>query len=201
MSMSVPLLWQEVEWKKAWGLYYAWDQDLQRLEPNDIAGHSVVDGGLLSNFPIGLFLSDRDDVSALVGSDCSGMVLGLLIDESLPVAEQPARPADSGLGAARSLPIERLRRLITTVTSAHDNTAKAAYARHIVHLPAGGYGTTEFDMTDERRDLLVQAGRDAMRAFLAKRPELSGASGVSVGGKERDMANQAPLGILPRQAG
>jgi predicted acylesterase/phospholipase RssA len=201
MSMSVPLLWQEVEWKEAWGPYYTWDQDSKHLEPNDIAGHSVVDGGLLSNFPIGLFLSDRDDVSALVGSDCSGLVLGLLIDESLPVAEQPARPADSGLGAARSLPVERLRRLITTVTSAHDNTAKAAYARHIVHLPAGGYGTTEFDMTDERRDLLVQAGRDAMRAFLAERPELSGASGVSVGGKERDMANQAPLGILPRQAG
>jgi len=94
-----------------------------------------------------------------------------------------------------------LRRLITTVTSAHDNTAKAAYARHIVHLPAEGYGTTEFDMTDERRAVLVQAGRDAMRAFLVERPELSGASGVSVGGKERDMANQAPLGILPRQAG
>ena len=159
----------------------------------------MVDGGLLSNFPIGLFLSDRDDVTALVGSGGSGLVLGLLIDESLPVAGQPARPADSGLGAARSLPVERLRRLITTVTSAHDNTAKAAYARHIVHLPAGGYGTTEFDMTDERRDLLVQAGREAMRAFLANRPELSGASGVFVGGKERDMANQAPLGILPRQ--
>jgi len=116
------------------------------------------------------------------------------------VADQPRRPADSGLGAAHSLPVQRLRRLITTVTSAHDNTAKAAYARHIVHLPAGGYGTTEFDMDDERRNALVNAGREAMRAFLAKRPELTGASGFSVGGKERDLANQAPVGILQRAA-
>jgi hypothetical protein len=42
MSMSVPVLWQEVEWKKAWGPYYTWDADAQRLEPNDISGHSVV---------------------------------------------------------------------------------------------------------------------------------------------------------------
>lgn len=36
----------------------------------------------------------------------------------------------------------------------------------VVRLPAKGYGTTEFDMTDARRELLVAAGRDAMRAHL-----------------------------------
>jgi len=200
MSMSVPLLWQEVEWRKAWGEYFTWDADAQRMEPNDISGHSVVDGGVLSNFPIGLFLSDRDDVAALVGSTRSESVLGLLIDESLTVPNQPPRPADSGLGVASSRPVTRLRRLITTVISAHDNTAVAAYDRHVVHLPAGGYGTTEFDMDDERREALVNAGRDAMRAFLAKQPlHAEPSAGFSVGGKERDLANKAPAGMLRRE--
>jgi predicted acylesterase/phospholipase RssA len=201
MSMSVPLLWQEVEWKKAWGAYYTWDPDAKRMEPNDISGDSVVDGGLLSNFPISLFLSDRDDVSALVGTGEADLVLGLLIDESMSVPNQPPRPAESGLSVARSLPVNRLRRLITTVTSAHDNTAIAAFARHVVHLPAGGYGTTEFDMEDERRDALVNAGREAMRAFLARQtPVGEPSAGFSVGDKERNLANQAPTG-LPRREG
>ena len=200
MSMSVPLLWQEVEWRKAWGSYYDWDAEAQGLVPIDLSGHSVVDGGLLSNFPIGLFLSDRKDVTALVGSANAGLVLGLLIDESMDVPNQPPRQADSGLGVARSRPVYRLRRLVTTVTSAHDNTKMAAFARHIVHLPAGGYGTTEFDMDDERREALVNAGREAMRAFLAKQPVLAEpSSGFAVGGKERALANQAPMGLLRRE--
>jgi predicted acylesterase/phospholipase RssA len=201
MSMSVPVLWQEVEWKKAWGPYHTWNPETQHMEPNDITGHSVVDGGLLSNFPITLFLSDRDDVSALVGSGSAGAVLGLLIDESITVPNQPLRRADSGLGVARSVPVNRLRRLVTTVTSAHDNTAMAAFSRHIVHLPAGGYGTTEFDMEDERREALVNAGREAMRAFLANQPLLADTSPrFSVGGRERDLANQAPTKLLRRES-
>jgi predicted acylesterase/phospholipase RssA len=200
MSMSVPLLWQEVEWKKEWGSYYTWESEAQRMEPNDITGHSVVDGGLLSNFPISLFLSNRADVEALVGSGRSDSVLGLLIDESLPVPGQPPRNTDSGLRVAHSLPVQRLRRLITTVTSAHDYAAVAAYARHVVHLPAGGYGTTEFDMEDDRREALVNAGREAMRAFLAKQPVLEEQSaGFAVGGKERELANQSPTGLLRRE--
>ena len=128
------------------------------------------------------------------------MVLGLLIDESMSVPNQPPRKADSGLGVARSLPIQRLRRLMTTATSAHDNTAIAAFDHHIVHLPAGGYGTTEFDMDDDRREALVNAGREAMRAFLAKQPVLTEpGAGSAVGSKERALANQAPTRLLPRQ--
>lgn len=41
MSMSIPLVWDEVIWRAAWGRY------LRR----DITDHAIVDGGLLSNFP------------------------------------------------------------------------------------------------------------------------------------------------------
>jgi predicted acylesterase/phospholipase RssA len=46
MSMSIPFFWQEVVWKKEWGKYHG----------EDIHGHIVVDGGVISNFPLGLFL-------------------------------------------------------------------------------------------------------------------------------------------------
>jgi NTE family protein len=201
MSMGVPLLWPEVRWRRNWGVYYTWNWYKDRLEPNDIHDHAIVDGALLSNFPLGLFLSDREDVAALVGSDRAESVLGLLIDESIDVPNQPDRPADSGLRVARSRPVNRLRRLITTVTSAHDNTAIAAFSRHIVHLPAGGYGTTEFDMQGPRREALVDAGREAMRAFLAKQTVLEGApSGFAAGGAERELANQAPTKELRRDS-
>ena len=95
MSMSVPLLWQEVEWQGDWGAYRTWNPATKRLEPNDITGHVIVDGGLLSNFPIALFVADRPDVTAVVGPAQRKNVLGLLIDESLPVPNRPPPAAGS----------------------------------------------------------------------------------------------------------
>ena len=89
MSMSVPLLWPEVEWLKEWGPYHTWNPQTQQLEPNDITGHLIVDGGLLSNFPIALFVAEGPDVAAVVGPAHTKNVLGLLIDESLPVKDRP----------------------------------------------------------------------------------------------------------------
>jgi predicted acylesterase/phospholipase RssA len=175
MSMSVPLLWQEVEWQEDWGPYRTWDPDAGRLAANDIAGHVVVDGGLLSNFPISLFLADREDVAAVVGPPQQKNVLGLLIDEAIPVPNTPPKSTSGTSGVFTNLrTFQRLHRLMNTATGAHDNMAIAAFARHVVRLPAGGYGTTQFDMTDDERSALVDAGRGAMRAFLAGQTVLEG---------------------------
>ena len=200
MSMSVPLLWQEVEWLEGWGDYHTWNPDTARLEPMSLAGHTIVDGGLLSNFPIALFLSDRADVAAVVGPAASTNVLGLLIDESLPVPNRPPRPGEgTGPDLAGLRTVRRLRGLLNTATSAHDNLAVAAFAQHVVHLPAGGYGTTQFDMTDEERDALVAAGRQAMDDYLKGRTVLEAAGPVfGVGSRERSLANEAAQGILQR---
>ena len=40
------------------------------------------------------------------------------------------------------------------------------FSHLVVRLPAQGYGTTEFDMSDERRNALVEAGRRAMGAYF-----------------------------------
>ncbi|MCL7453421.1 MAG: patatin-like phospholipase family protein, partial [Anaerolineae bacterium] len=200
MSMSVPLLWQEVEWLAEWGPYHTWDPAAGRLAPNDITGHSIVDGGLLSNFPIALFLADRPDVAAVMGPAQVKNVLGLLIDEALAVPNQPPRPPESAASALTGLrTVKRLHRLINAATGAHDNMAIAAFAPHVVRLPAGGYSTTQFDMTDAERDALVDAGRQAMRAFLAQQSVLEVAGPeFAPGDAVVDLANEAAATLLQR---
>ena len=157
MSMSIPLIWQEVLWQPDWGAYRS----------QDIHGHTIVDGGLISCFPIELFLSSQKDVTDVMGPKGTDPVLGLLIDESLPVpgTEQPAghKPAFS-LDELQT--VRRLKGLLDTALSAHDKMVEDAYEKIVVHLPARGYGTTEFNMTDQRRELLVSAGQSAMSTFL-----------------------------------
>ena len=202
MSMSVPLLWQEVEWRSEWGAYHAWDPATGRLQPVDVTGHTVVDGGLLSNFPIALLLADRPDVAAVVGPVSTRNVLGLLIDETLPVPNRPSKPAAPSrfsLGGLRT--VERVQRLLTTATAAHDNMAITTFARHVVRLPAGGYGTVQFDMDDDERQALLDAGQAAMRAFLAQQSVLEGmprGGEFTVGAAETALANDAALALLGR---
>ncbi|MGD8791622.1 MAG: patatin-like phospholipase family protein [Anaerolineae bacterium] len=164
MSMSVPLLWEEVEWQADWGLYRG----------REMEGHTIVDGGLLSNFPLELFVSNAPQVTAVMGDKKAQQVLGLIIDESLPVPGAPPRPGSnepSPLAPLSELKtIQRLRALVDTMTQAHDKNVIDAFAHLVVRLPAGGYGTTEFDMTPERRAALLNAGIDTMAAFLDNPP-------------------------------
>jgi predicted acylesterase/phospholipase RssA len=203
MSMSVPLLWEEVKWQETWDPYLAWNPKAQRLEEQDLTGHAIVDGGLVSNFPIALFLAARDDVTAVVGPPRSKNVLGFLIDETLPVVA-PAAPAEAlaekiDVGSMQT--VQRFSRLVNTATSAHDNMAIAAFAPHVVRLPAAGYDTTQFDMTDEQRDTLVAAGRQAMQDFLKQQVVLEGTDQDAIfaaSDTARSLANQAAATILGR---
>jgi predicted acylesterase/phospholipase RssA len=169
-----------------------------------VTGHQIVDGGLLSNFPIALFMADRPDVAAVVGPPKAKNVLGLLIDESLPVKNRPERAASAG-GLAASVSglavFRRLSQLANTATCAHDNLAKAVFAANVVRLPAGGYGTTQFDMTDAEREALLAAGREAMRDFLATQTVLEAADGstevdLSVTAAARAAANAVAGSIV-----
>ena len=163
MSMSIPVVWDEVIWDKTWGAY----------QGRDITGHTVVDGGLLSNFALELFISDEPQVTQLMGPKGDTAVMGWLIDESLPVP--PAARArglivDIDVKLDELRVVRRLRSLADTATTAHDKMVIDAFAHLVVRLPAQGYGTTEFDMSDERRNVLVAAGQDAMAAYLDNPP-------------------------------
>jgi predicted acylesterase/phospholipase RssA len=167
MSMSIPMVWPEVEWQAGWGNY--------RGKP--ITGNLVVDGGLLSNFPIELFISAESHIVQVMGEKKAGSrVLGLLIDESLEVPDAPAvpgAPANGGFSVGQLRFIQRVNRLINTATRAHDKMVLEAFNQLVVRLPAKDYGTTEFGMSEARRNALVAAGAQAMRSYLNFRDMLS----------------------------
>ncbi len=172
MSMSIPFVWQEVRWKENWGSYRS----------KNITGDTIVDGGVLSNFPIHLLTSTDESVRTVMGDTDPNAVpnLGFLIDEKLEVATSLAKrdeeAGDEDLergmlhNVRRLKTVQRISRLIDTMTDAHDRQIMEAHEAEICRLPAKGYGTTEFDMSDARLTALLEAGRKAMRKHFQNHP-------------------------------
>ncbi|MBN2392005.1 MAG: patatin-like phospholipase family protein [Anaerolineae bacterium] len=175
MSMNIPLVWQEVIWQAGWGTYCG----------KVLAGHAIVDGGVLSNFPMELFVSSLPSVTNVMGPKTSDRVLGFLIDEAMAIPGAPEKPgqAATGFSFASLQPVQRILGLINTMSQAHDKMVIEAFARFVIRLPAQGYGTTEFDMSVERREALVAAGKRTTQAYFAAReaellsPDLDFAAG------------------------
>lgn len=159
MSMSIPFVWSEVRWRKEWGTYLG----------SSIEGHRIVDGGLLSNFPIDLIDkqpvadSEEEKIMGAKPTQEAG-IIGLLIDETISVKDQPAKKK-AGL-ADKLKTVQRIGRLVDTMRTAHDNDEMQNNKQLVCHLPAKGYGTTEFDMDDQRRNALIAAGQKAMETYL-----------------------------------
>ena len=167
MSMSIPLVFQEVQWREEWGTYMG----------RDVSGHSVVDGGLYSTLPLELVLSHEPAVlDAMGGVPSPSSVIGLYIDATLPVpGAENAPPKKQGMeerlksGSPWSRVVRRTSDLVNTMTKSHDNLMMHTHPKAVCRLPAQGYDTLEFDMSDERVTLLVNAGQEAMRQYLAER--------------------------------
>jgi len=167
MSMSCPLVWQEVIWRSEWGLYRG----------RDLSGHVIVDGGLLSNFPIKLFVSDDEEVEEMMGAgSASESVIGLLLDDAtqVPGAEE-TRKIDSGAPSFLERSdllgemVLRLQGMAETLLGAHDKSVMDTHQHMVCRLPAKGYGILEFDLTPERMAPILRAGDAAMEAHLQKR--------------------------------
>lgn len=169
MSMSIPLLWDEVIWDKSWGPY----------QGRDITGHTIVDGGVLSNFPLELFVSDAPFVTAVMGPKQNNPVLGLLLDDAAPVPTPRGLLVKITIKPGDLATVQRLRGLVDTMLGARDKQVMEAFADLVVALPAGGYGTTEFDMSEPKRNALLEAARATMRAYLAAHPPLPAAVGLA----------------------
>lgn len=167
MSMSIPFVWREVEWKAEWGTY----------DGRDKTAAKIVDGGVLSNFPIDLVASKDERIQKIMGDEADptkSLNLGMLIDEELAVPGVEGQPE-------REHPlrtVRRVQRLVNTMTGAHDNALIDEHSAEVCRLPAKGYGTTEFDMPKEKINALVEAGREAMRKHLAARGLAAAGSGA-----------------------
>lgn len=160
MSMSIPFVWQEVVWRKEWGRYRGREK----------TGNVVVDGGVLSNFPLRL-IAEPDSVDREVMGEFETDRtdnLGLLIDDEKPVPGQPAQP-NRGNAFSRLRTVERISRIVGSMMKAADTEMLLRYDEHVCRIPAQGYGTLEFDLEGQRLEDFLEGGRRAMRAHLKKR--------------------------------
>lgn len=194
MSMSVPLVWPEVVWKAEWGNYAVGHRTLV------LTGHAVVDGGLLSNFPIELLISNDPHILAVMGpqqqrSDLNDHVLGLLIDESLELPE--SRSLSFTEAVAESQAIRRIKGLVNATTQAHDKMVIESFEDFIVRLPAWGYGTLEFEMSEEKKSALIEAGYQATKEHLGNRDSVRGTQPREPQ-TANELANVRALNLLER---
>jgi NTE family protein len=115
------------------------------------AEHWVVDGGLLSNFPIRYF-------DAPPGESPAWPTFGLLLWE--PTAAQPRNER------IRSL-ISMTRAMVRTMNVAHDRKAlEEADLARVVKIPTGRYSATDFGLTPADRQWLHDSGYRAAKGFL-----------------------------------
>jgi NTE family protein len=143
MSMSIPFFFEPVRVK------------------NEKTGekHTIVDGGMLSNFPVWLFDCETDEEPEWPTFGC------LLVEPEpqKPIAERLPKE-DRGVIAL----IDYVKAMAQTMMEAHDRlyVQQAQWARTIP-IPTLGVGTTEFDITRERALALYESGRTATEQFLS----------------------------------
>jgi NTE family protein len=143
MSMSIPIFFNPVT-------------------PVDHDGnqHVIVDGGLLSNYPIWLFDAPGD-------AQPEFPTFGMLLVAPNQKAPLVATAADAELADVSS-DLGFLKAMEATVTQAHDRfyVEQANYARTIP-IPTLGVKTTEFDISPERTQALFDSGKQAAAQFLS----------------------------------
>lgn len=143
MSMSIPIYFEPVRHKN----------------PLTSEKQTIVDGGMLSNFPVWLFDCNDDEAP-------EWPTFGLLLvePENRDHLGKRIEKRERGVSAL----LDYVRALAETMMAAHDRlyVEQADYARTI-SIPTLGIGTTEFDITPERAEALYQSGRAAAEKFLA----------------------------------
>jgi NTE family protein len=146
MSMSIPIFFEPVKW------------------PNSQTGeeHLIVDGGMLSNFPVWLFDAPEPQWPTF------GMKL--VQEPRVPIGEALTEPVPRG-GVMQV--IGYLRSLVDTMMAAHDRLYidQHDFDRRTIGIDTLGVGTTEFDLSQERALALYESGRAAAEKFLAQSRE------------------------------
>ena len=145
MSMSIPIFFEPVRLR----------------EPKSGQDHVIVDGGMLSNFPVWLFDCGDEEPP-------EWPTFGLLLVEPDPKTPLEQRlPHDEREWGVSPL-VAYIKSMAHTMMEAHDRLylEKAQYARTIP-IPTLGVGTTEFDLSRVRAEALYESGREAAETFLA----------------------------------
>jgi NTE family protein len=109
----------------------------------------VVDGGVLSNFPMWIFNDE--------GGNPKRPVLGVKLSRSQE--EMPGHKIDNALDLFEAL--------FSTMKNAHDEKyISRKHEKNIIFIPVEDYSATQFDMDEETKEALMEAGRSRTVQFL-----------------------------------
>lgn len=109
----------------------------------------VVDGGVLSNFPMWIFNDE--------GGNTERPVLGLRLSRSQE--EMPGQKIDNALDLFEAL--------FSTMKNAHDERyISRKHEKNIIFIPVDDYSATQFDVDQETKKSLLEAGRKSTINFL-----------------------------------
>jgi NTE family protein len=136
MSVSIPIFFEPVRF----------------TNPRTGRQHVLVDGGLLSNFPVWLFDDEED-------AGCP--TLGIRLDEE----DEETRSRSGGLGLESVLGF--VKGLAHTAVTAHDrHYLERSNFDRTIGVPSLGVSTTDFDLSPAASRALYESGRLAAEAFL-----------------------------------
>ncbi len=143
MSMSIPIFFDPVI----------------RTNKKDGIRHMIVDGGMLSNYPIWLFDAK--------GRDPNFPTFGMLL--VAPNQKDPLLPHPPAASEADGMPspIGYVKAIADTMMEAHDRfyVEQANFVRTIP-IPTCGVTTTQFGITKQQTEALFKSGRTAAEGFL-----------------------------------
>jgi NTE family protein len=121
---------------------------------------TLVDGGVLSNFPIEIF--DRTD-----GEDPRWPTFGIKIMPALPGADAQLFPA---LALPLLRPVRQLEQVLATAIVGHDQSyiERPGVRRRMIAVDTSSIGIIEFHADRDKRERVTSQGRAAAERFLAE---------------------------------
>lgn len=125
--------------------------------------HLYVDGGVLNNYPVQLFDQPKywvgeNPPNASLGEFKNSQTLGFRLDskEEIDVFRDGKAPAPQSIGSIK----DYLMALIGTLMAAQDNRhLEEADWNRTVYINTLGIGTTDFNLSPERKKKLIESGR------------------------------------------
>ena len=163
MSMSIPVVFESVLWKHEFGLY----------KGSDITGHEIADGGIISNFPLFLFLGNYGEY---MGVRSSSRFIGLILDDNISIQGLQDRDTKYSIFNyivavfGKSILITRLIKILNTMLSS-DNVTIVDNKEIICRIPSRGVDVLDFAMDDDKQGIVIDSAYKAMMLFLQNRTE------------------------------
>eukprot|EP00004_Rigifila_ramosa_P001695 TRINITY_DN1168_c0_g1_i1.p1 TRINITY_DN1168_c0_g1~~TRINITY_DN1168_c0_g1_i1.p1 ORF type:complete len:520 (+),score=82.95 TRINITY_DN1168_c0_g1_i1:38-1561(+) len=157
MSAALPFAFANVRWDSKWGE----DQFVHH-------GASVVDGGIVDNFPLDL-LVEEDQFRAFIGEKSQWSqnipILAFALDTSAETNLDPMTPPSDSLIGDLAM-ASYISKIFNTMMDYRENDMLRLHRHVIVHCPVKNVDTLDMNMDEARRNALVAVNRKAVLSFI-----------------------------------